>query len=282
MAGKIKKKYTFQPNRNTAKVFAVLVLLILAICGIRACTKYDRSLRGAKYAEELVNLPEFQVRACLRPDGTPTANYLEIYPEEAGSKVIYLTFDDGPSSKVTPQILDILKQHNVKATFFMVAKNAEQYPDIVKRVAQEGHSVASHSYSHDYETMYLDVEAFRAEIHAAKEALINIVGEDNYTDIFRFPGGAFREEKLEFKEVLIQENIPYVNWNCLTGDSETKNPVSANLIARAKSTAASAGSGPLILLMHDAGAKQATADALPAIIENFKSEGYQFEALKRK
>ena len=277
-----RKRYTFQPNRNTAKVFAALILLIAIICGIRACTKYDRSLRGAKYAEEPVTLPQFQVRACKTPDGTPTADYRAIYPETVSEKIVYLTFDDGPSSNVTPQILDILKKYNVKATFFMVAKNAEQRPNIAKRVAQEGHSVASHSYSHNYEAMYADTESFRQELLLAKETLINIVGKENYTDIFRFPGGAFREEKAEFKEVLMQENTPFVNWNCLTGDSETINPVSANLISRAKSTAASAGSGSLILLMHDAGAKQATADALPAIIEHFKNEGYRFEALKRK
>lgn len=281
MAVRRRKKYKFKPNKNTLLVLVLLILFILMISGIRSCTKYDRSLRGAEYTYEEVTLPEFEVRKCVSPDGTPTANYTEIYPAEAGDKVIYLTFDDGPSTKVTPQVLDVLKQYNVKATFFVLGKNAEQYPELAQRIVDEGHSIASHSYSHDLGLLYADTESFRGEIHAVRETLINIVGEENYTDIFRFPGGAFREERAEFKEILIEENIPFVNWNCLTGDSETKNPVSANLIERAKKSAASAKSDSLIMLMHDAGAKQATVDALPGIIEYFQSEGYRFDSLKR-
>ena len=104
-------------------------------------------------------------------------------------KVVYLTFDDGPSAKVTPQILDILKQYNVKATFFIIAKNAEQYPDTVKRAADEGHTIASHTYSHDYSYVYGSLENFREEVNKAKDVLTNIVGEDAFTNIFRFPGG---------------------------------------------------------------------------------------------
>ncbi len=281
MGGKRRKKYTFKPNKNTLLVLIIFILFIILIASIRSCTKYDRSLRGAQYTYEEVTFPQYEVRRCIRPDGTPSADYTEIYPAEEGDKVVYLTFDDGPSSKVTPQVLDVLKQHNVKATFFVLGKNAEQYPRLAKRIVDEGHALASHSYSHDFDTMYASPEAFREEILTAKEALINIVGAENYTDIFRFPGGAFREQRAEFKEILIQENIPFVNWNCLTGDAETRNPVSADLIARAKSSAEKSGSTSLIMLMHDAGAKQATADALSGIIEYFKNEGYRFDSLKR-
>ena len=277
-----KKKYRFKPNKNTFVFLLALILFIWVISGIRSCTKYDRSLRGAEYANEQVLLPEFQVRACMRPDGTPSADYQDIYPGTVGDKVMHLTFDDGPSKKVTPQILDVLKKYNVKATFFIIAKNAEQYPDLLKRIADEGHAIASHSYSHDFDILYADTESFREEIHAARESLVNIVGEENFTDVFRFPGGAFHDQRAEFKEVLIEENIPYVNWNCLTGDAETRNPVPANLIEKAKKSAETAKSDSLILLMHDAGAKQATVDALPGVIEHFQKEGYRFDILKRK
>ena len=281
-ANKRKKKYKFKPNKNTLIFLIVLILFVWVVSGIRSCTKYDRSLRGADYAEEMVTLPEFQVRACARPDGTPSADYQEIYPGTVGDKVMYLTFDDGPSKNVTPQVLDILKKYNVKATFFIIAKNAEQNPDLLKRISQEGHAIASHSYSHDFDILYADTESFREEIRAARESLVNIVGEENFTDIFRFPGGAFREQRAEFKEVLIEENVPFVNWNCLTGDAETRNPIPADLIEKAKKTAETAGSDSLILLMHDAGAKQAAADALPGIIEHFQKEGFRFDTLKRR
>ena len=277
-----RKRYKFKPNKNTVLVLILIVMIVWIIAGLSSCmNRHDKSLRGADYEYAPVLLPEYQVRNCARPDGTPSADYFEIYPPEAGDKVVYLTFDDGPSAKVTPQILDILKQYNVKATFFVIAKNAEQYPDTVKRAAEEGHTIASHTYSHDYSYVYGSTENFKEELNKAKEVLTNIVGEDGFTNIFRFPGGAFREQRAEFKEVLIEENIPFVNWNCLTGDAETRSPVPADLIAKAKKSAASAGSDSLVVLMHDAGAKQATADALPGLIEYFQGEGYRFEAIQR-
>jgi len=275
------KRYKFTPNMNSIYVLAVLVAVIGLIAGIRAVTRYDRSLRGAKYAAEPVFLPAYQVRACAAPDGTPTADYFKVYPPQPNDKVVYLTFDDGPSKNVTPQILDILKQYNVKATFFVIGQNAEKNPALIARMAKEGHAVASHSYSHNYDFLYGDAESFRSELNATRNVLTSIVGEKGFSDIFRFPGGAFGDQHTELKAVLIEENVPYVNWNCLTGDAETKAPISADLITRAKRSARNARSSSLVLLMHDAGAKQATADALPAIIEHFRGEGYRFSALKR-
>ena len=279
---KRKHKYTFKPNKNTFRVLLGLILLIILICSIRSCTKYDKSLRGAEYSHEYVSLPEHEVRKCARPDGTPSADYTEIYPAAIGDKVIYLTFDDGPSKKVTPQVLDILKEENVPATFFVLGKNVEEYPDLAQRIVDEGHVIASHSYSHQFSTLYADVESFTQELYTAKDAIINVVGEENFTDIFRFPGGAFTNQREEFKEALIEENIPYVNWNCLTGDSESSNPVPEELVKKAAASAKTANSDSLILLMHDAGAKQATADALPDVIKYFRDAGYRFDVLQRK
>ena len=144
MAVRRRKKYSFKPNKHTVLVLVLLVIIVWVIAGLSSCmNRHDKSLRGADYTYEAVLLPEYQVRRCVQPDGTPSADYFEIYPPQAGDKVVYLTFDDGPSAKVTPQILDILKQYNVKATFFIIAKNAEQYPDTVKRAADEGHTIAA-------------------------------------------------------------------------------------------------------------------------------------------
>ena len=281
MTVKRRKRYTFKPNRNTLAVLVIFIFLIFIITRISACARYDRSLRGEKYTYEPVTYPEFQVRECVAPDGTPTADYFGIYPPKEGEKVIYLTFDDGPSTKITPQILDILKKNNVHATFFIIGENAEKNPELIRKIAEGGNAVASHTYSHNYNNIYTDTEKFREEILKTKEILINIVGKERFTDIMRFPGGAFREERAEFKEVLVEENIPYVNWNCLTGDSETKNPNPADLLAKAKKTAKASGSDSLVLLMHDSAGKQATADALPGIIKYFKDEGFTFKTLNR-
>ena len=276
------KRYKFTPNKNTFKLLGTIVLIIVLVFIVRSCTRYNGKIRGAEYENILVDLPAYEYTPCVAPDGTPTCDYFSIYPPKENDKVMYLTFDDGPSSSVTPQILDILKENNVKATFFVLGTNVEKHPELITRMAREGHAIASHSYSHDMNYLYASTENFIDEINKTRDAIVNIVGEKKYAEVFRFPGGAFREERKEFKEVLLENNLPYVNWNCLTGDSETKNPVSANLYNRAIRTANDSGQDSLVLLMHDANSKQATADSLPAIIKYFKDNGYRFDVIKRR
>lgn len=277
-----KKKYKFKPNAHLVILIVLLIVCIRLLVAVSSCNRYDRSIRGSAYTQELNNLPEHQVRACQTPTGEPNANYFAVYPPKTGDKVAYLTFDDGPSAKVTPQVLDTLRKYNVKATFFVVGTSAEKYPELVQRAAAEGHSICSHSYSHNYSTLYSSTEAFTEEVNHSKEVLINLVGEDKYQDLFRFPGGAFDGQRTEFKETMVSLNIPYVNWNCLTGDAETKNPVPADLIEKLKKSSANATADYRVVLMHDAAAKQATADALPGVIEYLQSEGYRFDSLKRE
>ena len=276
------KRYKFTPNKNTFKLLGAIVLIIVLVLLVRSCTKYNGRIRGADYEEIYVNLPVYEFTPCVAPDGTPTCDYFSIYPPKSGDKVMHLTFDDGPSSNVTPKILDILKENNVKATFFVLGSNVEKHPEIIQRMAREGHAIAIHSYSHDMNYIYASSENFMDEINKTRDAINAATGANSCADVFRFPGGAFREERAEFKEVLLENNIPYVNWNCSTGDSETKNPVSADLYNRAVRTANSVGRDSLVLLMHDAGSKQATADSLPAIIKYFKDNGYRFDVIKRR
>ncbi len=274
------KRYNFTPNKNTIYVAAALIVIILF--GILLRSLGNWSIRGAKYEEILVEYPKIELRPCVAPDGTPTADYFTIYPPKEGDKVIYLTFDDGPSSNVTPKILDVLKKYRVKATFFVLGHLVDKNPEVIQRMAKEGHAIANHTYSHDYDFIYSSPENFILEINKTKDAVKNAGGESAYAGVIRFPGGAFREEKKEYKDLLIENEIPFVNWNCLTGDSETKEPIASDLISRAKRSAAGVSGTSLVMLMHDAGAKQSSVDALPSIIEYFKGEGYRFDVIKRK
>ena len=273
------KRYRFKPNKNLLYIVAALVLVIVLVCSLRSCNKYNEEIRGAEYEDALVEYPKYQVRPCVAPDGTPTSDYFTIYPPEEGDKVIYLTFDDGPTG-ITPQVLDVLKEQKVPATFFVLGSQAEKNPELIKRIAQEGHAIANHSYSHKFDTLYSDADAFISEVNKTRDIIVDLVGESKYAGVFRFPGGAFRDERADFKEKLLQNDIPYVNWNCITGDSETKNPVSSDLYNKAIRTANDVDRDSLVLLMHDT--KQASADALPAIIKYFKDEGYRFDVIKRK
>ncbi len=276
------KKYHFTPNLNTFYIACALILSVIFIFSLHSCTKYNRSIRGDRYEEVLVEHPIRQLRPCAAPDGTPTADYFSIYPPKEGDKVIYLTFDDGPSANVTPQILDVLKKYRVKATFFVLGYQAEKYPDILKRIGDEGHAIGNHSYSHNYAYIYSSPQALLDELNKTRDIIVSIAGESAYAGVMRFPGGAFRNEKQEFKNLLLENQIPYCNWNCLNGDSETTAPIASDLISRAKRSASGVSGTSLVMLMHDAGAKQATVDALPNIIEHFKAEGYRFDTVRRK
>ena len=121
-------------------------------------------------------------------------NILHIY-NNTGEKRVFLTFDDGPSSLITPLILDVLKQEDVKATFFLLGINAKNNKDIIKREFEEGHYIANHGYSHKYSEIYLSPEATLQEYKITEQIIRDALGNQNYrSNLFRFPGGSNRRE----------------------------------------------------------------------------------------
>ena len=195
-----------------------------------------------------------------------------------GKKVVYLTFDDGPSRAVTPHILDILKQNNVKATFFILGTMGKYYPDLIKREYDEGHYIANHGYSHVYSKIYENKETFLEEIEETEKVIRKALDDENYkTHLFRYPGGAtggkYNEIKQELKQFLSENGYGYIDWNALTRDSEGKF-TKEELIENAKKTCS--GKNTVVLLMHDAGNKITTYEALNDIILYLKEEGYEF------
>lgn len=108
--------------------------------------------------------------------------------EKSDKKVAYLTFDDGPTTKATEKILDILKDENVKATFFVVGKHVKENPQIVKREYDEGHYIANHGYNHNNKILYKDMDSFKKEIVSTDIEISKAIGIENYcSHIFRFP-----------------------------------------------------------------------------------------------
>lgn len=193
-------------------------------------------------------------------------------------KIAYLTFDDGPSKNSTPRILDILDKYDVKATFFILGRNADYYPDILKDVYKRGHAIGNHSYTHDYKKMYKDEVSFVKEIDMADAALKKHLGDDFETKLLRFPGGCFGKYKQELKNAILDKrgHVSY-NWNCLNGDAEGRLFSREHLFNRFKATAGS--QKKLVILMHDTDAKKTTPDALIDIIEYLKNNGYEFATL---
>lgn len=198
--------------------------------------------------------------------------------EPASGKIAYLTFDDGPSTTVTPEILDILNKYDIRATFFVLGTMAEQNPDILKRIQEEGHSIGNHTYSHKYDYLYRNMDNFLGELNKTDRILKGILGEDFKTRLLRFPGGSFENYKQKYKDKAESLGYRVYDWNALNGDSESSGRSVESLIGRLKET--SRGQKELVVLMHDTYGKENTAKALPSIIDYLKAEGYGFGKLE--
>lgn len=195
-------------------------------------------------------------------------------------KVAYLTFDDGPSNN-THQILDILKQNNIKATFFVLGSQVEIFPETTNRIYNECHYIANHGYSHKYSEIYQSPEQVLNEFNQCNQIVAKTINVPEYNShLFRFPGGSVGGKYAELKKqaitVLEQNNILHIDWNALTGDSEKVNPTEEYLMDNLQKT--TEGKNSLVILMHDAQAKKITAETLPKVIEYLQQQGYSFES----
>lgn len=197
---------------------------------------------------------------------------------KSDEKKAYLTFDDGPTTKATSKILDILKEENVKATFFVVGKHVKENPELVKREYYEGHYIANHGYNHNNKLLYKDMESFKDEIVSTDLEISKAIGVKNYcSHIFRFPNGymshVYTSQKKDALNVLHDLDYVYVDWNCLNRDSEKKYS-NAQLLNNLKKT--SKNKGTLIILMHDTADVNKTYDVLKDSISYLKFQGYEF------
>ncbi len=197
---------------------------------------------------------------------------------EKNLKIAYLTFDDGPSTKSTPAILDILKREGVKATFFVQGQNVSYYPEIFKRIYDEGHAIGHHSYSHNYKYLYSSTNNFMNDIYKTEEVMQKVLGPDFKTGLLRLPGGAFGPKKQHYVNVAAAKGYTNYNWNALNGDAEGHGLSAGHLLNRLKTTVG--GQRRVIILMHDTNAKATTVESLPASIKYLKDRGYEFRTLE--
>ncbi|NLT48542.1 MAG: polysaccharide deacetylase [Clostridiales bacterium] len=203
-------------------------------------------------------------------------------PEQSGSTdTVYLTFDDGPTT-LTRKILDVLKEKEVRATFFIIGKNleTEQGKQILKNIVEEGHSVGIHTYSHVYNDIYNSVEDYLDDFYKAYDLVYSITGTK--PEIFRFPGGSINGYNKTFYKELIAEmtrrGFVYYDWNVSAQDAVgkiTEKEIYNNIVNASKKKTRS------IILMHDSLEKKGTLKALPAIIDELSASGYHFEILTR-
>lgn len=184
-------------------------------------------------------------------------------------KKIYLTFDDGPSSN-TDRILDVLKEYDVKATFFVVGRTDEKSKERYVRIVEEGHTLGMHSYSHQYQNIYASKEAFADDMNRLQEYLYELTGV--WSRIYRFPGGSSntvsRTDMSELIQYLTDLGIDYYDWNVASGDAVSNLLPSSTIINNCLNSIDA--HEECVILFHDASEKTTTVDALPRIIEALK------------
>lgn len=213
-----------------------------------------------------------------KSDNKNTENKINnIYNKD--TKIAYLTFDDGPSAAVTPLILDVLKEENIKATFFVLGTNVKKNPDILKRVYEEGHYIANHGYSHSYSKIYKSANTVLEEYNKTEKLIKEALDNKEYSsNLFRFPGGftggKYKKIKKEAGKLLNNNNISYIDWNVLTGDAEganTKEKILENIKKHTKDK------GNIVVLMHDSSSKILTYETLKDVIKYLRNQGYTFD-----
>lgn len=198
--------------------------------------------------------------------------------------VCYLTFDDGPSSKVTPRILDILAKYNVKATFFVAGTGNLS---LLPRMAAEGHTIGLHTNTHNCyvknsSNIYFSIENYLLDLKAISDKVEATVGIRSA--VIRFPGGSSNKVSkvcpgimTNLTKLLPDMGYSYFDWNVLSGDADSDNVPAETIVNNVLSRAQNKPS--ICVLMHDTNAKSTTADALEQVIIGLSGMGFRFEAL---
>ena len=206
-------------------------------------------------------------------ESTTQAQPEETSVEEENSKIVYLTFDDGPSSN-TNAILDILKEYNVKATFFVNGKTDEISKEGYKRIVEEGHTLAMHSYTHVYKEVYASKEAFLEDVYRLQNYLFDLTGTKPI--YYRFPGGSsntISEMDMQiFIQALHEEGMEYFDWNVANGDGGNKELTTDQILTNVWNDIPKYEHS--MILMHDSVQKGFTVEALPEMIKQLQEAGY--------
>ena len=203
---------------------------------------------------------------------------------ENSAKKIFLTFDDGPSN-LTPEILKILDENQVKATFFTIGKNVEKNPQWVKQAYDEGHMVLPHTYTHEY-SIYSTFETYYNDLELAKKSIEDVI-DIEVPYIFRFPGGSSNQSSFKYggqqfmpklTEDVKEKGYYYIDWNVSSGDAspdyDNKEKMISNVIDGGKNK------DFIVALFHDTSRNTKMAEILPDIILELKNQGYTFRTFR--
>ena len=295
-------------DKKQKMIMGILAIVIVILVGVVALNinKDEAKQVSAQQGEELESRDKDDHSSSLKEERLTYTSYendinadnaREIenmlnkwnYVRSDGKKIVYLTFDDGPSIETTPKILETLKNNDVKATFFVLGSNVEKsdtQKELLKEMVKEGHAIGNHGYCHDYSILYpgrvADATAFINDMEKSENVMKSVLGDDFSTKVIRFPGGHMSWKTGELDPILEQDGYTYIDWNVLNGDAEGNGKTVDQLINRLKETVTNlcGNDDVLVVLMHDTDAKPTTAESLQQSIDYLKSLGYEFRTLK--
>lgn len=286
-----------KPKINKKKVFFIIIIMLiiiaLSIYSAIKLAQYQKQkkidIEKAKIEEEMKKeeerlQEELEKEAKRLKNANPfTEEQMQaienIYTSE--EKRVFLTFDDGPTMSVTPYILDLLKQENIKATFFVLGNRAKANPELIRREFDEGHYIANHGYTHKYSQIYQNEQTVLDEYNYTEQCIQEALNNPDYhSKVFRFPGGSsggyYNTIKKQTKQFLRQNGIVSLDWNSLSKDAEGAN-TKEELLQNVIDTIGDKQS--VVILMHDASDKILTYETLPSIIQYLRDNGYEFKTL---
>ncbi|WP_051212542.1 polysaccharide deacetylase family protein [Butyrivibrio fibrisolvens] len=268
--------FDFRDSSFLIKAFVAVFLVVAIVFFSFQCvilkSEYDRindrllALQNEfnDYKDSLIAIQDIADKEMPLSDNQEAVSVVSKNAPGNGIRYVYLTFDDGPSP-YTDEILDVLASYDVKATFFVCGKSG--YDDMYKRIVDEGHTIGMHSYSHDYKVLYESLDSFQTDLHKIQNYIFDVTGV--WTTYYRFPGGssntASQVPMSELIGYLDRNNITYFDWNVYGGDNIASDIIVSNV------TSNISGHENCMILLHDAGDKEETVEALPKIIEYVES-----------
>lgn len=258
-------------------VYLVILLAVIVVCWKGSKSTEDHSALRDVFAPLVVKSGK---ETDVGEDAKKAFSWSSNGPKET-QKTAYLTFDDGPSDN-TDKILDILREKEVKATFFVVGKTGEQAEQRYRRMLEEGHSLGLHSYSHDYGEIYASMDNYKKDLRKLRDYLEQITGERAW--LYRFPGGSSNQVARisirECMEFLQEEGLTYMDWNASSEDavnlSASCTTLNANILKDALRYQ------DTVILMHDLHECCGTVEGLSVLIDRLREEGYALLPVTRE
>lgn len=265
------KVHIFGKKQVLYVVLAIILLCIGMVCALRAVDRLDAAETAAGITDWGLS---FQSEGAP-PVANASQDYLKefgaLYVGDTNKKEIYITFDAGFENGNTERILDALKKHGVKATFFLVGNYFETQPELVKRMAEEGHTIGNHTYSHPDMSKIGDIQSFQTELQKNEALYRDILGSE-MPKLYRPPQGKFCEENLKMAQQLgystVFWSLAYVDW--YTDDQPTPEQAFSKLLPRIHPGA--------VVLLHST--SSTNAEILDELLTKWEETGYSFGDLE--